>query len=30
MVAYSEILLPLHPKTNVEGFVLIATTIKKC
>ncbi len=30
MFAYNEKLLPLQPKTNVEGFGLIATTIKKC
>lgn len=28
--ANKEKLLPLQPKTNVEGFELIATTIKKC
>ena len=30
MFAYNEKLLPLQPKTSVEGFELIATTIKKC
>ena len=28
--AYSIFLLPLQRKTDVEGFELIATTIKKC
>ena len=30
LFANNNFLLPLQPKTNVEGFGLIATTIKNC